>query len=83
MTLTIDGSQGEGGGQVLRTTLTLALVTGKPVVIENIPRRAEEAGLMRQHLTAVKAAAEISRAKSKGRKSAPGGWSSAPAGRVG
>ena len=62
MTLTIDGSQGEGGGQVLRTTLTLALVTGKPVVIENIRAGRKKPGLMRQHLTAVKAAAEIGRA---------------------
>ncbi len=66
MTLTIDGSQGEGGGQVLRTTLTLALVTGKPVVIENIRAGRKKPGLMRQHLTAVKAAAEIGRANVDG-----------------
>ena len=57
--ITIDGSQGEGGGQILRTALSLSVVTGKPFVIENIRARRSKPGLMRQHLTAVKAAAEI------------------------
>ena len=57
--LTIDGSQGEGGGQILRTSLALAAVTGTPFSIEKIRAGREKPGLLRQHLTAVKAAAEI------------------------
>lgn len=57
--ITIDGSQGEGGGQILRSALSLSAITGKPFVIENIRARRAKPGLMRQHLTAVKAAAEI------------------------
>lgn len=56
----VDGAQGEGGGQILRTTLTLALVTGEAVRIENIRAGRSRPGLLRQHLTAVLAAAEIS-----------------------
>lgn len=55
----IDGSLGEGGGQILRSSLTLSMVTGKPFTIENIRAGREKPGLMRQHLTAVKAAAAI------------------------
>jgi len=55
----IDGSLGEGGGQILRSSLTLSMVTGKPFAIENIRASRENPGLMRQHLTAVKAAAAI------------------------
>lgn len=55
----IDGSCGEGGGQVLRTSLGLSLVTGKPFTIENIRARRKMPGLMRQHLTAVNAAAAV------------------------
>jgi RNA 3'-terminal phosphate cyclase (ATP) len=64
--ITIDGSQGEGGGQILRTALTLSMVTGKPFTIENIRARRAKPGLMRQHLTCVKAAAEISGADHDG-----------------
>src|SRR5262249_46781287 len=60
--LVIDGSQGEGGGQVLRTSLALSLVTNTPFRIENIRARRSRPGLMRQHLPAVKAAAEVGRA---------------------
>jgi RNA 3'-terminal phosphate cyclase (ATP) len=60
--LIIDGSQGEGGGQIVRSSLALSLVTGRPVVIENIRAGREKTGLMRQHLTAVRAAAEIGNA---------------------
>ncbi len=42
--LTIDGSQGEGGGQVLRSSLALSLVTGRPFVIENIRASARSRG---------------------------------------
>ncbi len=64
--ITIDGSQGEGGGQVLRSSLALSLVTGRPVVIEKIRAARKKPGLMRQHLTAVLAAAEIGGAEVEG-----------------
>ncbi len=56
----IDGSYGEGGGQILRTSLGLALLTGQAFKIKNIRAGRKRPGLMRQHLTAIKAAAEIS-----------------------
>ncbi len=62
----IDGSLGEGGGQILRTSLSLSLVTGKPFRIDNIRAGREKPGLLRQHLTAVLAAAEVSGAKVEG-----------------
>jgi RNA 3'-terminal phosphate cyclase (ATP) len=57
--VTIDGSEGEGGGQILRTSLALSLLTGTPLRIENIRAKREKPGLLRQHLTAVNAAAAI------------------------
>jgi len=60
--ITIDGSQGEGGGQVLRSSLALALVTGRPFTIAGIRAKRAKPGLMRQHLTAVNAATEIGQA---------------------
>ncbi|HVC92362.1 MAG TPA: RNA 3'-terminal phosphate cyclase [Pirellulales bacterium] len=57
--LTIDGSQGEGGGQILRTSLALAMITGTPVRINRIRAGRRKPGLLRQHLAAVRAAAEI------------------------
>jgi len=62
----IDGSEGEGGGQVLRTSLSLSAITGKPVRIENVRGRRKKPGLFRQHLTAFKAAAEICDAAMEG-----------------
>jgi RNA 3'-terminal phosphate cyclase (ATP) len=64
--MTIDGSHGEGGGQILRTSLSLSLITGKPFSIEKIRSGRKKPGLMRQHLTAVNAAAEIGNAKVSG-----------------
>lgn len=64
--ITIDGSYGEGGGQILRTSLSLSLITGKPFSIEKIRSGRKKPGLMRQHLTAVNAAAEIGDAKVSG-----------------
>jgi RNA 3'-phosphate cyclase len=61
--LHIDGSQGEGGGQVLRTALTMSVMTGKPFSMTNIRARRSKPGLMAQHLKAVEAAAAISGAK--------------------
>ena len=62
----IDGSQGEGGGQMVRSSLALSLVTQRPVVIANIREGRSKPGLMRQHLVAVRAAAEIGKAKVAG-----------------
>lgn len=64
--LTIDGSHGEGGGQIIRTSLALALITGKPFRIYNVRARREKPGLQRQHLTAVRAAATIGDAQVEG-----------------
>src|SRR4051812_30966619 len=55
----IDGSTGEGGGQILRSALALAAITGTAVRIENIRARRPKPGLQRQHLMAVRAAARI------------------------
>jgi RNA 3'-terminal phosphate cyclase (ATP) len=57
--IVIDGSEGEGGGQVLRTALALSLVTGKPFRIEKIRANRSRTGVMRQHVTAVEAACAI------------------------
>lgn len=62
----IDGSEGEGGGQVVRNALALSLVTGQPFRIGNIRGRREKPGLMRQHLTAVEAACAIGGAECAG-----------------
>ena len=64
--ITIDGSFGEGGGQILRTSLALSLVTGKPFRIEKIRAGRKTPGLLRQHLTAVNAAAKIGQAEVEG-----------------
>ncbi len=55
--ITIDGSRGEGGGQVLRSALALSAVTGRPFRITRIRAGRRKSGLLRQHLTAVRAAA--------------------------
>ncbi|MGF2529677.1 RNA 3'-terminal phosphate cyclase, partial [Ralstonia pseudosolanacearum] len=62
----LDGAQGEGGGQILRTALTLSMLTGTPFRIERIRAGRSKPGLMRQHLTAVQAAAEVSGATVEG-----------------
>lgn len=64
--ITIDGSFGEGGGQILRTSLTLSLLTKTPITLENLRARRAKPGLRRQHLTAVLAAQEISGATVEG-----------------
>jgi RNA 3'-terminal phosphate cyclase (ATP) len=64
--ITMDGSFGEGGGQILRTSLALSLVTGQPFCMENIRAKRDKPGLLRQHLTAVNAAAEVSQAQVDG-----------------
>ena len=64
--ITIDGSQGEGGGQILRTALALALVTGRPFRIDGIRAGRPKPGLLRQHLTAVQAAERVGNATVEG-----------------
>lgn len=64
--LVIDGSQGEGGGQVLRTSLSLSALTGRPFRIKNIRANRSRPGLRPQHLTAVQAAAHVCRAQVDG-----------------
>ena len=62
----IDGSIGEGGGQVLRSCLTLSLLTGQALQIKNIRSRRPKPGLMPQHLKAVEAVAAIGMARVEG-----------------
>lgn len=64
--ITIDGSEGEGGGQMLRTSLALSLATGRPFRMVNIRAKRRKPGLMRQHLTAVTACAEVGSADVQG-----------------
>lgn len=64
--ITIDGSFGEGGGQILRTALSLSALTGKPFEIYNIRANRKRAGLRPQHLQCVKAVAKICDAQVKG-----------------
>lgn len=62
----IDGSQGEGGGQILRTSVSLSCILEKPMRIRNIRAGRKEPGLRPQHLQAVKSVAEISNSKLSG-----------------
>ncbi|HEY6095308.1 MAG TPA: RNA 3'-terminal phosphate cyclase [Gallionellaceae bacterium] len=61
--LLLDGAHGEGGGQILRSALTLSMITGQPFRIERIRAGRNKPGLLRQHLTAVNAAASICSAR--------------------
>jgi RNA 3'-terminal phosphate cyclase (ATP) len=62
----LDGSLGEGGGQILRSALALSMATGKPFRIHGIRAGRKKPGLMRQHLTCVKAAARVCSAQVTG-----------------
>ena len=64
--ISIDGSHNEGGGQILRTALSLSLCTRTPFRIENIRAGRKQPGLQRQHLAAVRAAAEVGKADVSG-----------------
>jgi RNA 3'-terminal phosphate cyclase (ATP) len=65
-TIFLDGAQGEGGGQILRSALTLSMITGQPFRLENLRAEWARPGLLRQHLTAVLATAEICGARIEG-----------------
>jgi len=62
----IDGSMGEGGGQVLRTSLALAILSRQELHITHIRARRAKPGLMAQHLKSVEAAAQVCRATVEG-----------------
>jgi RNA 3'-terminal phosphate cyclase (ATP) len=62
----IDGSFGEGGGQILRTSLALSLLTGKPFHLRNVRARRTRPGLQPQHLMSVRAAAQVGQAQLRG-----------------
>ena len=65
-TIVIDGSTGEGGGQILRTSLTLSCITGKSLHIENIRAARRNPGLAKQHLSCVRAACKICNGRAQG-----------------
>lgn len=62
----IDGSYGEGGGQIVRTSVALSVLTGIPVRIKSIRRNRPRPGLAAQHVRAIEALAKISRAETRG-----------------
>lgn len=64
--LSIDGSFGEGGGQIIRSSLALSLITGKAFHVYNVRARRDKPGLKPQHLTAVTSAAKIGGAQVEG-----------------
>ncbi len=64
----IDGAFGEGGGQILRTSLALSLVTGQPFRIEAIRANRKKPGLRQQHLTTVNAATQVGSAHVRGNR---------------
>ena len=57
--LQIDGASGEGGGQIVRSSLALSAITGQPIEVINVRGGRRRPGLMRQHLTSVMAATEV------------------------
>ncbi len=62
----IDGSEGEGGGQILRTSLALSIITGQPMHMRRIRAGRPKPGLRRQHLACVQAAAALANAETRG-----------------
>ena len=61
--LTIDGAYGEGGGQILRSAVTLSAITGKSIEVINIRAKRHSPGLRPQHMHATRAVAEIFHAR--------------------
>ncbi len=66
MAVRIDGSYGEGGGQILRTSIAMSALLGKPVEVVNIRAKRANPGLQPQHLTGVLAAAALTDAETEG-----------------
>jgi RNA 3'-terminal phosphate cyclase (ATP) len=66
LSVEIDGSHGEGGGQILRTSLALSIITKQPLVMHHIRAGRAKPGLRRQHLTCVQAAAAMCNAELRG-----------------
>ncbi|MGP1684584.1 MAG: RNA 3'-terminal phosphate cyclase, partial [Giesbergeria sp.] len=64
--ITLDGSTGEGGGQILRTGLALSMVTGRPLHIQQIRAKRPKPGLMRQHLACAQAAQAVCGGQAEG-----------------
>jgi RNA 3'-terminal phosphate cyclase (ATP) len=65
-TIELDASAGEGGGQIVRSALTLSLTTGRPIRLRGIRAGRDRPGLRPQHMTAVRAAADVGRAEVRG-----------------
>lgn len=66
MAVEVDGSRGEGGGQILRTSLALSILTGKPLHMTRIRANRPKPGLQRQHAACVQAAARLCHARVEG-----------------
>lgn len=66
--LKINGAHGEGGGQIVRSAITLSCITNQPIHLENIRKNRKNSGLKPQHLTAIKILQKISNAKVMGDK---------------
>ncbi len=66
--LEIDGSLGEGGGQILRTAVSLSAITGRPVQVASIRANRPNPGLRPQHLTAIQILAKLFDAKTENLK---------------
>ena len=64
----IDGSYGEGGGQILRTAISVSAITGKPIEVTNIRANRTNPGLRPQHLAGIKIIADLFHAKSENLK---------------
>ncbi|RJQ15788.1 RNA 3'-terminal phosphate cyclase [Candidatus Woesearchaeota archaeon] len=64
--ISLDGSHGEGGGQIVRTALALSTITGKPFMINNIRSGREKSGLKNQHVHCIKALKQLCNAEVEG-----------------
>jgi RNA 3'-terminal phosphate cyclase (ATP) len=64
----IDGSQGEGGGQILRTAISLSAITGRPIEVSNIRANRTNPGLRPQHIAGIRIIADLFHAKSENLK---------------